>query len=282
VAVVSSPPSDARERARSSKYTIDGGLAGKTRLNVIAEVMRPSTTALLAEAGVSAGARCLDVGCGGGHVCLELARIVGRGGSVVGIDLDAGILELARADAVAEGLAGTVEYRIGAAETVRGGPFDVVYARFLLSHVADPAGVVAAMAKVTAPRGLVIVEDIDYSASFCHPESSTFRRYVELYQETVRRRGGDSGIGPALPALLRSAGLDVAGVNVVQPVALDGPLKMANYLTLDRIATAVVAEGVATQVEVQALLTELLALTEDSTTLLSVPRIVQTWGTLPG
>jgi hypothetical protein len=51
---------------------------------------------------------------------------------------------------------------------------------------------------------------------------------------------------------------------------------------LDRIATAVVAEGVATQVEVQALLTELLALTEDSTTLLSFPRIVQTWGTLPG
>ena len=158
----------------------------------------------------------------------------------------------------------------------------MVYARFLLSHVSDPAGVVAAMAKVAAPGGLVIVEDIDYTASFCHPESAIFRRYVELYQESVRRRGGDSGIGPALPALLRSAGLHVAGVNVVQPVAFDGPLKMANYLTLNRIATAVVAEGVATEVEVQALLTELLALTEDSTTLLSVPRIVQTWGTLPG
>ena len=47
-------------------------------------------------------------------------------------------------------------------------------------------------------------------------------------------------------------GLHVAGVDVVQPVAFDGPLKMANYLTLDRIATAVVAQGLATEVEVQA------------------------------
>jgi hypothetical protein len=53
---------------------------------------------------------------------------------------------------------------------------------------------------------------------------------------------------------------------------------MANYLTLDRIATAVVDEGVAGPGEVQDPLTGLLVLSEDSTTLLSVPRIVQTWG----
>ncbi len=265
---------------RPTTYTIDGGLAGKTRLNVIAEAMRPATTAVLAAAGVSEGARCLDVGCGGGHVTRELARLVGPAGSVVGIDLDAQILELARADADAEGLP-NVEYRLGAAEELEGGPYDVVYARFVLSHVGEPAAVVEAMTRVASAGGLVIVEDIDYSASFCHPADAAFRRYVEIYQETVRRRGGDSGIGPALPALLRSAGLRSIAVTVAQPVAVDGPLKMANYLTLDRIARAVVAEAVATPVEVQALLAELLVLTEDSTTLLSLPRIVQSWGLAP-
>ena len=271
-------PASGSSSTPASRYAIEGGLSGKTRLNVIAEAMRPATTALLAAAGVAEGARCLDVGCGGGHVTLELARLVGPGGSVVGIDLDTQVLELARADADAEGLA-NVEYRHGAAQELGGGPYEVVYARFLLSHVGDPGGVVEAMTKVAAPGGVVIVEDIDYTASFCHPDSAAFRRYVELYQETVRRRGGDSGIGPALPSLLRSAGLRSVAVSVAQPVALDGPLKMANYLTLDRIAKAVIAEGVASLAEVQALLAELLVLTEDSTTLLSVPRIVQSWVT---
>lgn len=55
-------------------------------------------------------------------------------------------------------------------------------------------------------------------------------------------------------------------------------LKMASYLTLDRIAAAVVEDGIATASEVHDLKAALLAFTEDPTTLLSVPRIVQTWG----
>lgn len=35
-----------------SRYTIDGGQAGKSRLNVIAEMMRTASTELLAVAGV--------------------------------------------------------------------------------------------------------------------------------------------------------------------------------------------------------------------------------------
>ncbi len=130
-----------------TRYTIDGGQAGKARLNVIAEMMRPTTASLLAAAGVPAGGHCLDVGCGGGHVCLDLARLVGPTGSVVGIDLDMQILELARSDATAAGVT-NVDYRLGAANALDGGPYDVAYARFLLSHVRNPGGVVTAMAKV--------------------------------------------------------------------------------------------------------------------------------------
>ncbi|MDQ3988228.1 MAG: methyltransferase domain-containing protein [Actinomycetota bacterium] len=261
-------------------YTIDGGQPGKARLNVIAEMMRPTTASLLAAAGVPAGGHCLDVGCGGGHVSLDLARLVGPTGSVVGIDLDAQILELARSDATAAGVT-NVTYRLGAADTLDGGPYDVAYARFLLSHVGDPGGVVTAMTKVVTPGGVVIVEDIDDTACFCYPDSPAYRRSIELYRETVGLRGGNSGIGPALPTRLRTAGLQSIGVNVVQPVALDGPFKLAAYLTLERIATAVVDEGVATHAEVQELLAELLVFIEDPTTLLSVPRIVQSWGFLP-
>lgn len=146
-----------------------------------------------------AAGRVLDLGCGGGHVSVELARLVGPDGSVLGIDLDPEIVELARSAAAARGI-GNIEFRVGSAEAIDGGPFDLTYARFLLSHVADPASVVSAMAGALAPGGLVVVEDIDFVGSFCYPPNAAYRRSVQMYLEVVRRRGGNAEIGPALPA----------------------------------------------------------------------------------
>jgi SAM-dependent methyltransferase len=262
----------------TERYTIQGGVEGKRRLNVLAEVLHPHTSALLDAVALPAGARCLDLGCGGGHVALELARRAGPTGSVLGLDRDEVILALAREDAAAAGAA-NVEYRVGDAHHLQGqGTFDLVYARFLLSHLQDPAGVVAGMAAVVAHGGAVVLEDIDYRGSFCQPANRTYERYLELYRETVRRRGGNADIGPQLPMFLREAGLRDVGVRVVQPVAFEGDANRVHHLTLERIAPAVVAEGVATEAEVAEVSAGLRAFTDDPTTLISLPRIVQTWG----
>ena len=73
--------------------------------------MQPTTLRLLAEAGLRGGDRYLDLGCGGGHVVLDMARIVGPDGLVTGVDFDPQIVELARQDAKDAG-AGNVEYHI--------------------------------------------------------------------------------------------------------------------------------------------------------------------------
>jgi hypothetical protein len=67
----------ARTDPSSGSYTIAGGELGKRRLDLLAEIMRPTTLRLLEEAGLSSGDRCLDLGCGGGSVVLDMARIVG-------------------------------------------------------------------------------------------------------------------------------------------------------------------------------------------------------------
>ena len=67
-------------------YLIRGGIAGRERLRVLARVMRPGTLALLERVGVTAGLRCLDVGCGGGEVTFDLASLVGITGHVVGVE----------------------------------------------------------------------------------------------------------------------------------------------------------------------------------------------------
>ncbi len=232
--------------------------------------MRPTTTALLRHAGVSRGQRCIDIGCGGGHVSQELARRVGSDGSVVGVDLDETVLELARADAQAAGLH-NVEFRVGKAQQIDGGPYDVAYARFLLSHVEEPLSVVRATAEAVNPGGTVIVEDIDFSGSFCSPPCPAYQRYVDLYRETVRRRGGNADIGPLLPSILQAAGLRNVAVAVVQPCGLEGDAKLVSPLTLARIANSVVAEGVTTTNEVNQTISALYAYHADPTTIMSLP-----------
>ena len=83
------------------RYAIRGGNEGKERLDVLARVLLPTTTQLLDHVGLIKGMKCLDIGCGGGHVTILMARAVGPEGRVIGTDTDAKILALAREDAKA-------------------------------------------------------------------------------------------------------------------------------------------------------------------------------------
>ena len=100
---------------------------------MLQRVHGPFTSALLDSAGIKQGARCLDAGCGGGHVSRDLAARVGKTGSVVGSDLDEVVLELARSDVAGAGIT-NVEFRTGDATDLDVSGFDVLVARFFFSR----------------------------------------------------------------------------------------------------------------------------------------------------
>src|SRR3954465_7343207 len=81
------------------------------------------TKRLLLEAGLTAGMRVLDVGCGVGDVSLLCAELVGPQGAVVGMDRDAVVLAKARERAQAAGL-GHVSFAEG---DFRSSPIDGVF-----------------------------------------------------------------------------------------------------------------------------------------------------------
>jgi SAM-dependent methyltransferase len=261
----------------SKTYAIDGGLAGKRRLDLLARVCEPGTGALLDRVGVPKGARCLDVGCGGGHVSRELALRAGPEGRVLGVDVDGDVLELAAADAAAAGL-GNIEFRQGDATQLRESGFDLAYARFLLSHLPDPARVVAALGAALKPGGAGILEDVGFDGYICFPRNDAHDRWLATYRETVRRRGGDAALGPALPVLLHEAGFEQIGVAVSQELGLEGDVKLIPAVTLERIAGAAVAEGVATADEVAATAAELRAYAAEPATVMGMPPVFQAWG----
>jgi ubiquinone/menaquinone biosynthesis C-methylase UbiE len=125
----------------------------------------------------------------------------GPRGQAVGADIDETQIDIARSEASAQGIR-NVEFRLLDIRTAKediGSAFDLVYARFLLTHLDDPSHAVAAFYRYLRPGGLVIVEDIDFNGYFTYPESEAFQRYKELYCKVVSRRGGDPNIGPRLP-----------------------------------------------------------------------------------
>lgn len=265
----------------TSHYVIRGGIQGRERLRVLARVMHPASTSLFDRLGLRDGLACLDVGCGGGDATIELATRVAPRGRAVGVDIDATKVELARAEAASRGVA-NVEFRV---TDIRSAPvdgtFDLVYARFLLTHLSDPAEAVARLYNHLRPGGALAVEDIDFSGYFSYPDSRALRKYQELYCAAVVRRGGDPNIGPRLPSLLMNAGLEELSVAVVQPVGLTGEVKLMNALTMENIKDAVLADGLVSAEEVDAVVAELYAMAADPTMLASTPRIVQTWGRRP-
>jgi SAM-dependent methyltransferase len=259
-------------------YAIRGGKEGKERLNLLARVMLPTTSQLFNKVGLKKGMNCLDVGCGGGHVTLLMATIVSPSGKVVGTDADGEILALAREDAQAANL-DNVEFRQADASSSRWHrEYDLVYARFLLSHLSEARNCLEAMVNACKHEGTVVIEDTDWSGNFCYPPLAAYERLIELYQKVIQRRGGDSNIGPKLPGMLCDAGAKEIEINVFQPAHIQGEAKLMARMTMERLADAVISEGLATQSEVRQIINDLDAAAANSEIVMSQPRIFQVWG----
>jgi SAM-dependent methyltransferase len=99
---------------------------------------------------------CLDVGCGSGDGTLKMAALVGAEGNVVGVDRDQSILQLARQEAEKQGLPVTFR-RLDAEELTEESAYDLVFARYLLSHLPRPQRVVEVMVRAVRPGGRVVL-----------------------------------------------------------------------------------------------------------------------------
>ncbi len=109
-----------------------------------------------------AGARALDIGCGGGFLAEEFARL---GCQVVGVDPSAVSIETARRHATATGL--SIDYRVGSGENlpVADGEFDLAYCCDVLEHVSDLDGVLSETARVLKPAGTFLFDTINRTLS---------------------------------------------------------------------------------------------------------------------
>ncbi len=166
------------------------------RLQRQAQLYGPLTRQLFVDAGVGRGMRVLDIGSGVGDVALLVADLVGPTGSVVGIDLDAEALRVARARVATSGWQ-NIRFVEG---DVRGatleGPFDAVVGRFVLVWVGDVLAVLRACAGHLRPGGIVAFQEHDITSRSSYlavPPS----RLMEPWQRTAEAYGRAGEAQPA-------------------------------------------------------------------------------------
>jgi ubiquinone/menaquinone biosynthesis C-methylase UbiE len=147
----------------SPEYVLGHSDAETRRLIIQNQLYGPTTRRLFTAAGIGAGMRVLDIGCGAGDVSLLLADLVGPRGQVVGVDMNPAILETARQRTAAAGWR-NVSFEAGDARG-RGyeGTFDAVVGRWVLMYIPEPVAMVRELAALLRPGGVIAFQELDFT-----------------------------------------------------------------------------------------------------------------------
>jgi SAM-dependent methyltransferase len=266
----------------TQSYVIDGGRSGAARLAILARVRASTSEDFMRRAGLRAGHRCLDLGCGTGELTYRLAELAAPG-DVVGVDFDRGVIAVAtERSARAPGAPGPRFVVADVAALPDGlGRFDLISARYLLGHLHDPLGVLRTMWSLCRPGGVVAVEDTDADAMSAEPDCPALDRCKELNRALMEARGLPFKLGPELAGLLEQAGFEAVEESVDQHVARNGDAKRLTEFTFERKRSALVDAGLTDDAEIDALLAELRRFSADPGTLIRSPRLHQVLGRRP-
>lgn len=124
----------------------------QTRLDAM---LAPLSAAALEAAHAKPGEHILDIGCGCGETSIKLAAIAGGKGRVLGADVSAPMLALAKQRAGASHANLSFMEADAAAYAFSPGAFDLLFSRFGVMFFADPDAAFANMRKALKPGGRV-------------------------------------------------------------------------------------------------------------------------------
>jgi ubiquinone/menaquinone biosynthesis C-methylase UbiE len=140
--------------SRQEKWQLEGSAPELYERYLVPTVTLPWAEDLVERVGLSPGVRVLDVACGTGVVAQVAAARVGEGGRVVGLDLNPGMLDVARSTRSA--VAGTpIEWFEGSADALPfgDGEFDVLLCQLGLQFFPDRQAALREMRRVLASAG---------------------------------------------------------------------------------------------------------------------------------
>ena len=141
----------------SGRWQLDGDAADLYERHVVGHILAPWVPGLLDAAQVRPGERVLDLACGTGAVARAAAQRVGAAGCVTGLDLNAGMLRVARALPAPHGAAITWIERDAADTGLAAASFHVVTCQQGLQFFPDKTAALREMHRLLVPAGRLAI-----------------------------------------------------------------------------------------------------------------------------
>ena len=155
-------PQDSKVAGTAPGYVLGSSDPERQRLVRQARVFAAEASWLLDQAGAKPGWRAVDVGCGPIGIMDLLCDRVGPTGETIGVDSEARMIAMARDVAAELNLANLTLVEAEATGTgLERASFDFAHARLLLVNVPDPERVVAELAALVRPGGVVALEELE-------------------------------------------------------------------------------------------------------------------------
>jgi len=216
---MTSPPN------RAASYLFGDTDLAAERLRLLAEVFEPATREFLADARFGAPKRIADLGCGPGYTTQLMADVF-RAATVRGLDSSASHLtraQLAASSRVAFAVADVTQ-------PLPGGPYDLVYCRYLLTHIARFQEAVESWGLALTPGGQIAIEENE-SIETSVP---AVQQYLDIVAAMLADAGQKLYVGIELAEVTAWAGLDVVlreAVPIRVPAGRAAPMFVLNLRT---------------------------------------------------
>ncbi len=265
-----------------AEYLLGDAADERARLMAQAALLEDEARALLDRVDIPLGGDVIDIGCGPIGVLPLLSERVGQHGQVTGFDRHGDMLDHAARSCAR---LGNVRFALGDATDTgfATGTFDVAHIRLLLVNVPDPITIVREAARIVRPGGAVVVQEVDWLSWQCEPALPAWTALRDVLLRVWHSRGLDPELGRRLHALLRTAGL--CEVEATARAGIDGaghPYRRLILTFATRVRDRILAAGLATADELDALVAAVDRHLADPGTVVVRAMTVQAWGRVAG
>ncbi len=174
------------------------------RLRILADVYDASTRAFVrAWAQLhrrEVAVKVVDLGCGLGYTTQLLAEEL-RGEQTIGLDASEPFITMAQRATAQRAFGANVNVTYTCHDVTQVpfpiAPVDVLFCRFLLTHMVDPSALIANWATQLRPGGAILMEEVEW----IHTNNVVFTTYLDMQRALFQHQANCLDIGPMLDAL---------------------------------------------------------------------------------